>query len=93
MCIYITIVINAEKISVGFIFSISWGLARHFSKSKWQDDFFKNDPKLGENRAQLEEKFDVYFFLFRLIFRGISLIKLEQLSIFGENWFGLGFFF
>ena len=38
---HLAIVINADKILVGFIFSTSWGLARHFSKSQQLDDFFK----------------------------------------------------
>ena len=54
--------INADKILVGFIFSTSWGLARHFSKSHQADDFFKIDPKLGENKAQFEETIEVLFF-------------------------------
>ena len=51
--------INADKILVGLIFLTSWRLARHFSKSLQLDDFFKIDPKLGENKAQFEKKIEV----------------------------------
>ena len=44
---------------VGFIFSTSWGPARHFSKSLQEDDFFKINHKLGENKLQFEGKIKV----------------------------------
>ena len=51
--------------------------------------FFKNYPKLGENKEQFEEKIVGFFSV--IFLKGISLMKLKQ--IFGENWFGLGFVF
>ena len=51
--------INADEILVVFIFSKSWGLARHFSKSHQSDDFFKIDPKLSENKLQFENQNEV----------------------------------
>ena len=57
--------INADEILVVFIFSKSWGLARHFSKSHQYDEFFEMYPKLNENKAQFEKKIEVRFFLFR----------------------------
>ena len=58
---HLAIVINADKIFVGHIFSTSWGLAPHFSKSHQLDEFFKFYPKLGENKAKFEKKIEVLF--------------------------------
>ena len=79
---HLAIVINAVEILVVFIFSTSWGLARYFSKLYQYDDFFKNDPKLGENKAQFEKQNEVWFFLFRLIFNGGFL---------SQKWTGTSF--
>ena len=75
--IYITTVTNAEKILVGFI-SISWGFARHFSKSRWLDDFFINGLRLHRPSGYFWDKISGFiFFLFRLIFEGIFLPEGE----------------
>ena len=68
--------INVEKILVPFIFTKSWGLTRHFSKSRRYDDFFKNDPKLGGSKPQFEGKFDVSSFFVPINFHMDFLYKI-----------------
>ena len=68
------------------LLSISYRLPRNFSKLHWLGDFFKIDLELGENKAQFEGKLRFDFF-FRLTFKGISSIRLEQISYFcGGFW-------
>ena len=49
-----------------------------FSKSPCEDDFFKIDSKLKENRAEFEDKFELRF-LFLKKNKGISFVKLTPL--------------
>ena len=58
MCIY-NYSDKCRKNSCGFYFFIKLKKFPLFSKLHCWDDFFKNDPKLGENKAQFEEKIEV----------------------------------
>ena len=64
------------------------------SKSPYYDDFFQNWPsQWRSSRVFLRWNFRSDFFLFRFIFKGISLIKLKAISIFWWTFFLVRFIF
>ena len=93
VCIYLAIVIISAKILVGLILSSSWTFFNYFQNHPARMIFSKMVFNFTVLEGIFDTKFHGWFFLFRIIFKGISFVNGRWVQFFGELFFLVRFIF